>query len=520
MDKKTIRRQKFQRQQEIVNAARAENRAMTAEESAEFQRLQGEIEALTREIDAEVPAPATNPEPEPAPAPNPVPTPDTTEAQRAVEAERTRIREITSLCGTFGMDPQTFIDQGRSLEDVRKAVIDQMSRSHAPVNSRVTVTATGEDDFRRDAADALMLRSGQVDVENPSNGARQLTALSLRDLGIECLSREGKRSVGELLRMNPDDLYSELSRQFYNPTAAFPAILDQTIRKSIVELYNKVPTTFQEITTKGSLKDFKSTADHEYVIGGVGDFLLVPENGEIKPDKPRTELLPQRKLDTYGKQFSMSRQAFINDDIGFLTAVPGLYATAAKKTIDKQVYTLLVNGKTQTIFDGYALFDKNSHHYNLAATDAAPTAAAIQKMILQMQKQTDQFGDAIYMTPRTLVVGVGYEFDLAVIFHSAQVVGSANNDINPLYNYPLKVVQSPLLNAMAGSGNKVPWFMLADTSSARGIQVDYLNGQETPTIRRMETVGQLGFTWDVYLDWGISVRDFRGLYRNDGAIIS
>jgi hypothetical protein len=141
-------------------------------------------------------------------------------------------------------------------------------------------------------------------------------------------------------------------------------------------------------------------------------------------------------------------------------------------------------------------------------------------MILQMQKQTDQFGDAIYMTPRTLVVGVGYEFDLAVIFHSAQVVGSNNNDINPLYNYPLKVVQSPLLNAMAGSGNKVPWFMLADTSSARGIQVDYLNGQETPTIRRMETVGQLGFTWDVYLDWGISVRDFRGLYRNDGAIIS
>lgn len=81
MDKKTIRRQKFQRQQEIVNAARAENRAMTAEESAEFQRLQGEIEALTREIDAEVPAPATNPEPEPAP--NPVPTPDTTEIGRA-----------------------------------------------------------------------------------------------------------------------------------------------------------------------------------------------------------------------------------------------------------------------------------------------------------------------------------------------------------------------------------------------------------------------------------------------------
>ena len=61
--------------------------------------------------------------------------------------------------------------------------------------------------------------------------------------------------------------------------------------------------------------------------------------------------------------------------------------------------------------------------------------------------------------------------------------------------------------------------MFADTASAKGIQVDYLNGQETPTVRRMETPGQLGFVWDIYLDWGISVRDWRGIYRNDGAVI-
>ena len=41
------------------------------------------------------------------------------------------------------------------------------------------------------------------------------------------------------------------------------------------------------------------------------------------------------------------------------------------------------------------------------------------------------------------------------------------------------------------------------------MEVDYLNGQEIPTIRRMETPGQLGFVWDIYLDWGISVMDER-----------
>ncbi|MFR5372482.1 MAG: hypothetical protein ACLTGJ_02440 [Faecalibacterium prausnitzii] len=48
-------------------------------------------------------------------------------------------------------------------------------------------------------------------------------------------------------------------------------------------------------------------------------------------------MLPQRKLDTYGRQFSMSRQAFINDDIGFLSEVPGMYAAKSKKQINKMV---------------------------------------------------------------------------------------------------------------------------------------------------------------------------------------
>ena len=193
-----------------------------------------------------------------------------------------------------------------------------------------------------------------------------------------------------------------------------------------------MPTTFQAFTTTGSLKDFKQTADHEYVIGGVGDFLLVPENGELKADAPRTDRLPQRKLDTYGKQFSMTRQAFINDDIGFLTEVPGLYATAAKKTIDKQVYKLLFENKA--IFDGKKFF--SADHRNHITTGSKPSQASIQQIILKMQQQVDQFGEAIYITPRTIVVPVGYEFDLAVILHSTQVTGSNNNDINPLYNYP------------------------------------------------------------------------------------
>lgn len=500
----------MQRQQELVNNAKRENRDLTAEEQREFDTLQRSLEDMERSQGQSAAGEQVVERGLQNLAAGATQEGEAQSAQRAIEAERARVADITSLCRDFDMDPSDYIRNGSSLEAVRGAVIQQLQNTRGPINMRVSQDEG--DKFRACASDALSMRAGMT-ITQPAEGAIELRGMSLRDLAVECMAREGQ-DVCELLRMGHDDMYSMLCRQFYNPTAAFPAILDDTIKKSIVHIYNQVPTTFQAWTTKGSLKDFKQTTDYEYVIGGTGDFLLVPENGELKADKPKTEKLPSRKLDTYGRQFSMSRQTFINDDIGFLTETPGLYAARAKKTIDKQVYKLLFENKNA--FDDKALF--HASHNNLISTGSKPSQASIQEIILQMQKQKDQFGEAIYITPQHIIVPVGYEFDLAVILHSTQVTGSNNNDINPLYNYPINVIQTPVLNALAGT-NAAPWFMVANPMSARHIQVDYLNGQESPIMRRMESPGTLGFTWDIYLDWGVSIRDFRGIARNPGVVI-
>lgn len=477
----------IQRQQELLNKAKTENREFTADEQREFDELQTSIDTIKK----------ANGEAETRKA--------------AIAAERQRVSEISSLCREFGVaseKEQEYIDNGTDINEVRSAVLDTLKKKNAPVD--VHVTKDAGDKFREAATDALLMRAGRS-VEKPADGASELRSLSLRDMAIECLEAAGKTGVR---RMSSDDLYAEMSRQFFNPTAAFPAILDSAIKKTIVEEYQKVPTTFQAWTRKGSVSDFKSTPDHSYVLGGVGDFELVPENGELKNSTPETHLLPQRKIDTYGKQFSMSRQAFINDDIDFISKVPAAYTMAAKKTIDKNVYKILVNNPA--IFDGVNLFHAN--HGNLVTSGAAPSAQTIQDIILFAQEQTDPFGDPIYETPKFLVVPMGYEFTLATIFKSAQVVGSNNNDINPLYNYPLQVVQTPWINALAGAGNAKPWFMVTDPATSKSIQVDYLNGQETPTFRRSEVPGQLGFVWDIWLDWGITAVDYRGIYKNPGAV--
>lgn len=479
------------RQQELTTAAKTAKRDLSEDETREFDALQVKIEEYRAAIEAEEKGPSTD------------------EAVRAaLAAERQRVKDITNLCRGFGMVPEKYIEENKTIEEVRAAVLADLQKNGAPL--QVRVTADEGDKFRAAATDGLLLRTG-TGVAQPAEGSREFRGMSLRDIAVECYVREG-RSTQEMLRMDKGQLFDTLQRAFFDPTAAFPAILDATIRKSIVEAYNKVPTTFQAWTAKGSVSDFKPTPDHQYLLGGVGEFELVPENGEIKHSRAATHLLPNRQIQTYGKQFSMSRQAFINDDIGFLSAVPGAYSQAAKKTIDKAVYTILFSNPA--IFDSKALFH-TSHKNLVSGGGAAPSATTIQEIILLAQGQTDPFGEPIYMTPRFLIVPVGYEFVLATIFGSAQVVGSPNNDINPLYNYPLTAVQTPWLNSLAGAGAK-PWFMATDPSSAKSIQVDYLNGVETPTFRRSEVSGQLGYVWDIWLDWGITAVDYRGIYKNLG----
>ena len=304
MNKKQQRQQKMLRQQEIVNAAKEAGRDLTAEEQTEFDSLQREIERLNGEIEAEEQQQRGMNPPANAPPQNPAnPEADT---QRAIQEERARIRSITELCGEFGMEARSYIESGATLDSVREAALEHVRQHGAPIpaNGRVSITESAEDKFRAAAADAIVMRSG-MELQNPADGARQMMGMTLRDLAIECLTNEGQSGLN---RRSSDELYGMLQRQFYNPTAAFPAILDNAINKAYVEGHKTVAVTFDQWTKKGTLKDFK-THDNNYLAGPVGEFLEVPEGGELKHDVFGDEKLPTRKLKTYGRQFTLTRQA-------------------------------------------------------------------------------------------------------------------------------------------------------------------------------------------------------------------
>ena len=256
MDKKQQRKQKALRQKALLDAAKAANRDLTAEERAEFDALQRDIEALDAEIAQEDEqqrslgggTPASQPGTTPPPAP---PAGGQDEAQRAIAAERSRIAEITTMCRDFGIEDaelRRYIEEGTGEDQVRAAILSKLKQDKPPLSTGVKVTGSGEDDFRRDAAEGLLIRGG-VPIEKPSQGAQQFTVLTLRDLAVECLERSG---VPNARYMSNDDLLHEVTRQFYNPTSAFPTILDNAINKAYVEGHRTAAVTFDRWTKRAA----------------------------------------------------------------------------------------------------------------------------------------------------------------------------------------------------------------------------------------------------------------------------
>lgn len=487
------------RQQAIFNGAKAASRELTAEEQREFDDLQRQIDELKAKTGEE---------------------PQISEAEKQAErqAERQRCADISTLCREFNVSTENeknFIEKGKSIDEVRTFILDEVKKNGNPISTRATVTEDERDKFRNAASDALLMRAG-IELEKPADGANELRHMSLRDLAIECMK---DTENGNLSRMSSDEIFNIAQRQFFNPTSAFPAMLDNVINKAYVEGHKKVAVTFDRITKKGTLKDFK-IANNNYLAGPVGEFKRVPESGELKHDSYKDAKLPTRKLETYGRQFTLTRQAFINDDIDLITKMPARYAASARKTINTQVYEILVNNPA--VYDGTVLFSKT--HGNLVTTGTGITKESMQAMILALQAQKNEFGEAIIIRPAKIVVPVGMSFEIYTLFNSQTINTTGNTQAaNPLYRYAnqIEIIEDPTINMLSGGfGKATPWFLLGANDDTDFIQVDYLNGQEVPTIRRSEVPGTLGFIWDIYLDWGISVMDFRGAIKNPGLVIN
>lgn len=415
--------------------------------------------------------------------------------QKAMEQERKRTSEITAMFRDFDVEgADEAIVLGKSVEEAREMVMDQLRARNKGVS--VTMGEAESDKFRAAAQDAVLMAAG-IPVADAAPGAQELRGYSMVEMARESLRRESGSTVNFGDNM-------ELARAAINSTSTFPAIMSNLANKSVMVGFNEAETTYQIWAGKGSNRDFKEAA--RVALSEAGTLELVPEGGQFKQDS-FGEASARTKVATYGKLFSLTRQAIINDDLGLFSKIATKYGSAAKRLVNKMVYAQLTgNVKMQ---DNIALFD--SKHGNVAGTGEALSVKAIAKAITAMRRQKGIQGEAtLNITPKYLVVPPELEMTAYQIVNSTAAVDGVNSGVaNPYKGRFIVVADAELTDPDA-------WYLVADATQHDTIEVTYLNGVETPRLETRQGFEVDGIEYKVAFDVGVDAIDFRGLYKNAG----
>ena len=408
---------------------------------------------------------------------------------RAIEEERARVSNISELCRHFGVNAADYINNGTSLADAQRSVLAIVEERKAP-KANFEMGQQEEDKYRDAMSDAILLRGG-VQLENVAPGAQELCGMRVRSMFEEVLAREG---VSNTHRMGEE----ELLRAALTGTSSLPGILSAAANKSMAKGYQTAQTTFEQFTTVGSNTDFKEAT--RYRLSEAGSLLEIKENGEFVQDE-LTEGSAKTKVLTYGRGFSFTRQMIVNDDLSALTRIPSLYAAQAKRGINRLVYKALAEAK---------FTDKDG---NLAATGAVLSLATIDEARQAMRKQKNLRGEEfLNITPKYLIVPTKSEFLARQLLTSTSDPNATHYGVtNPLMG-SLQIITDAELDALDTDA----YYFLADQMLMDTIEVTYLNGNQRPVIESQVAFDTLGIRYRIYMDYGVTVVDTKGIYKNAG----
>lgn len=484
MNKKEQLKAKLARQQEIINGAKTAQRDLSPEEQTEFDSLQREIDTLKTEIADEERAFQAK-----------------SETERAIQAERLRASEINALCRDFEVDPTEHINSGAAVDQVRTAILEKLKAERAPSSARGSETKVDReeaDKIREAASDSILLRAGRS-IEKPADGARELRGMKLRDIAIDCLVRAGRANAHRL-----DD--EQLFREAITPDSQFTSILSNAVNKSMATAYRAAQPTYQRWTGRGSNPDFKA-ATH-YQISEAGELLKMTQNGEFKFDQMSDQGV-SKSIATFGRSFGLNRQALINDDIGILTRVPESYVRAAGRGINKLCYQTLTSNPTIL---GAALF--HSDHGNLAGSGDYIDIDTIGEGRRAMRNQKNIRGkEVLNFAPSFLLIPTALE-TLSQQFLSRNFMPNTFGNINPFAG-----TLEPIADAELDGNSEIAWYLAASSADIDTIEVTYLNGDDMPKLESQVGFDYLGIKWRIYIDYGVTVLDYRGFYKNPGKAV-
>jgi len=257
-------------------------------------------------------------------------------------------------------------------------------------------------------------------------------------------------------------------------TSDFPIMFGDVLDRQVLAAYKAVDPVWKVFVKKSTNKDFKP-AYRFAITGGDQHLDLVAEKGEYLAS-PRDEAKFELSVKKYGRQFDISWEALVNDDLGALKDTPTRFARAAVRTEHRVVTTLYArNAVTYT-----------GAHGNMAA--GALTIANLETGFESMAAMVDDNGEPIMNRAKYLVVPPALEMTALAILNSMTMMRA---DAGAPAPYPttnviakagLTLVIDPYLPVIDTTDGATGWYLFADPNDIAALEVAWLRGHERPEI--------------------------------------
>jgi hypothetical protein len=448
-----------------------------------------------------------------------VPNLEQTRSAAATE-ERARIKGITAHCRALGL-PQTvadsLIEENIDLATAgQRALVEWEKNQPANPNPSVQQIQNDAEKTRSAMTNALVLRinpnASVVMGEENVRAAQDFRGMNLLRFAEESLIRSGVRTAG----MTPKEIATVAlggKVRGLHHTTDFPLLLMDTVNRTLLAQYAIQERTFTNWARRSTMNDFRAVT-RARLSEMLGNLEKVQEGGEYKYGT-FSEGGESYKLAKYGKIIGITWEAIINDDLSAFDRLPQAFAGAAARLQTNIVYSMLLANGFTAMNDGNALFSAAHNNFvgtanNQTAGGTALSEASLTVAYTSFRQQKDAAGNKLNLKPKFLIVGPKNEF-------LAQKLTSVNYTATKQGDVPVGSLTGLTLIVDAEIEN-YEWFLAADPSSLDTVEYAFLAGEEELFIDQKEGFDTDGIEVKARLIFAAKAIDWRGLYRNNGAV--
>lgn len=272
-------------------------------------------------------------------------------------------------------------------------------------------------------------------------------------------------------------------------TADFPFLFGDVLDRQVLANYKAVDPVWKAFVRSSTVpRIFPQVGGYRFSITGGDQFLPeVSQKGEYLASE-RDETRYSLTVKKYGRQFDISWEALVNDDLGALKDTPMRFAMAAVRT-EHRLVTNQYADDDGTHAAGN-LYEKGAG-VNTNGSVALLTIANLETALEAMAGFVDGNGEPIMNKAKFLVVPPALEMTARQILTSATKMwvelGGAGGPLpyptsNVIPQMGLNLIIDKYLPVMDATNGNTAWYLFADPNDIAALEVGHLVGHERPEI--------------------------------------